>query len=271
MRGFARISTRPSWVLLQTAIAASALAGAPSAFAATVDSVLDPLHGCYGTACSDNGTNTPTSTNNPFPSFGFSISPKNQTGGLFIDILVPNNEDTSPSSLSYTISATQTGAHNNGSESVNTSFINKPAWNSGDLGTYTGNAPNSPANPIGAFLGDKLGVGTLGGNTGKYDPAATGFYVYQADLGTNQLLGNSSVTNGPQMSLQQNGSPAGLPLGTYVVAFLAETTTTCSGKPKVCTTSTSYVATAPSGALLETSTLNNGHGGAAPLPAALPL
>src|SRR4051794_18622194 len=54
----------------------------------------DPLHGfCNGTlpagSCVDNGTNTPLGNSTQF---GFTISPGPQTGTLFLDILVPNNE-----------------------------------------------------------------------------------------------------------------------------------------------------------------------------------
>ena len=259
------VSYRPSRIAIGAAAVTSVLVVAPSAFADTV-TIDDPLHGCYGSACTDNGQNTPTSTN-PFPGFGFSISPGPQTGDLRIDILVPNNEDPSPNTLTYTVSGTHFGLTNNSLVSQATVFINKPAWNSGDLYTYTGDTPKgsgAPSNTIGAFLGNSLGVGTLGSSKGKYDPAATGFYVYQADLGQTKVYDNSHVNSGPQLSI----APANLPLGTYVVAFLGDQT--CKGGK----CSSLYVGTANSGALLETKAppTGGGHGGGnAPLPGALPL
>src|SRR5258707_4862922 len=51
----------------------------------------DTLHGfCYGSSsCSDNGTNTPTSTNPP--QFGFNVAPGPQTGDYFVDFLIQDN------------------------------------------------------------------------------------------------------------------------------------------------------------------------------------
>jgi hypothetical protein len=86
----------------------------------------------------------------------------------------------------------------------------------------------SPANPIGAFLPDPA------------DPGATGFFVYQlsiAPAGGVTLQGPAD----PNVSPLENISGS-IPLGTYIVAFLNEGT---SSAP-------SWIATANSGAILET-------------------
>ena len=84
----------------------------------------------------------------------------------------------------------------------------------------------------------------------------SGFYVYQADLGTNTLAKNSTPNGSPQLSLI--GS---LPEYSYLLAFLETTSTSKNGK-----TTESYSATANSGAIFEdTPPL------VTPLPAALPL
>jgi hypothetical protein len=193
------------------------------------DTVDDPLHGfCNGTGtgtCSDNGTNTPLGNSTKF---GFSISPGPQTGDLVLDILVPNNY-TLPAS--FAITGTQCGSANNLSCSgTATLFSNasNTAWTSGNLGTYLGITPTaSPNNPIGAYLP----------TTQFLDPTATGFFVFQADLGTSKIWDNANETNGPTFNMLSGLS--GLD-GAYIVGFCG------TG----CTSPT--VATANSGALIVT-------------------
>ncbi len=181
----------------------------------------DALHGfCYGTTptCSDNGTNTPTATNPP--SFGFWASSGPDLGTYYIDVLVP---DVGTAPGSFSITGTQGGKMNNSSISATASLFSNTAWTTGQLDSYL-SISGSPANPIGGFLPA----------TQTYDPAATGFWVFQADLGQNTLAG--SAGNGPLLNL--SGS---LPQGSYLVAFLDT-----GDKKNV------DVATANSGAILET-------------------
>ena len=197
--------------LAASALAASVLIWGP-AFGQIVD---DPLHGfCWGSSsCTDNGNNTPVSANPP--QFGFSISPGPQTGDFLVVFLVPS-ELTLPSSILFN------GTHGG---TANLSLISATAtqvgtvWASGNLDAFLGLAA-SPNNPIGAYIG------------------ASGFKVYEADLGQTKLWDNPNGTNGPLMS---NG---GLPLGTYIVGFL-ETFDDKTGLPVT-------IATADSGAILET-------------------
>ncbi len=153
------------------------------------------LHGWCGSGatstCLDNGTNTPTGTANPF---AFTSSPSG-SGDFKIDVLVPNNE-ASAGSFSIT-GGTITPA--------TATLFSATAWTSGDLAAYLGISA-SPTNPIGAYLPSTLAL----------DPGATGFFVYQADLGVNSL--NSPGGPGiPQLSI----SPL-LPLASYIVGFLSE-------------------------------------------------
>ena len=168
----------------------------------------DTLHGfCWGgSTCSDNGTNTPTSTNPP--KFGFNGSGGDVTGDFVIDFLIPDNV-TQPSSIGLTGTVAGTA----------TLFSHTP-WTSGPLDAYLGISA-SPNNPIGAF-----GAGGV-----------TGYDVYQVDLGTQTLGGNSDPSAGPEET-----TSIGLPLDSYIVAFLN------TGSPKA----PDWSATANSGAILET-------------------
>jgi hypothetical protein len=178
------------------------------------------LHGYCAPAasqCIDNGTNSPTTMNPPM-SFGFTTSPGPKTGDLFVDVLVPNNEDLSPSTLSFALTGTLSGT---------ASLFSPTAWTSGKLDSFL-TISAKPANDIGAFLP----------STQKLDPSATGFFVYQVDLGATTLQSPSH----PNMSPLENISP-GLPLASYIVGFFNEGTASAP----------SFQATAPSGAIFVTS------------------
>ncbi|MGH7120184.1 MAG: PEP-CTERM sorting domain-containing protein [Acetobacteraceae bacterium] len=185
-------------------------AAAPAARATVVTS--DPLHGyCAGAGqCADNGTNSPT-TNNPPSNFGFTVSPGPKSGDLLLEVLVPNNV-TQPSSFAIT-----------GTSSGTASLFSSTAWTSGALDSYLGISA-SPANKIGAYLP----------STQALDPSATGFFVYQADMGTLTLQGASNPNSSPQFNISPD-----LALGSYIVGFLNE------GRR------TGIVATANSGAIFE--------------------
>lgn len=184
----------------------------------------NPLHGCIGsplTSCqNDNGTTTPT-TLNPLSPFGFTASSGPSTGDLLIDVLIPNNEDSSPSTLSFTISGGATSP-------ATASLINGTPWTMAELGTYLGLSSPSHPNKIDAFLP----------STQALDPGATGFFVYQADLGPNNQLPSPSNPNEP---FNITGSVA---KASYLTAFLSSGT--CPGP------SCSYIATANSGAIFVT-------------------
>lgn len=150
------------------------------------------LHGyCFSPTpvCSDNGTNTPTSTNPP--NFGFAYSSQGTAAGDYLlAFLVPNMQD--PSSIVVSGGA-------NGS--VTASLYSPNTWSSGKLAAYLG-ITASPSNPFGAYGNPK-----------------SGYYVYTANLGTNTLAQESSTGSiapgGADLSL--GGS---LPVDSYIVAFL---------------------------------------------------
>jgi hypothetical protein len=168
----------------------------------------DTLHGfCWGgTTCSDNQTNTPTSANPP--KFGFNGSGGDVTGDFVIDFLIPDNVASKPASIGVTGTVAGTA----------TLFSTTP-WTSGQLDQYLGISAN-PTNPIGNY-----GAGGV-----------SGYYVYQFDLGTQTLGGNSDPLTGPQESVS-----GGIPLNSYILGFLD-----IPGDAK-------WSATANSGAILETS------------------
>jgi hypothetical protein len=125
----------------------------------------DPLQAfCWGAtpSCVANNANTPTSANSP--QFGFNISPSSGVGDYRIEILVPNNEDLSPSSVAFSITG---GALS----PATASLYRATAWSSGKLDAYLGISA-SPANPIGAYLS----------STQALDPSATGFYCTRLTL-----------------------------------------------------------------------------------------
>jgi hypothetical protein len=159
----------------------------------------------------ENGTNSPTNINPPV-NFGFTVDPGPASGDLRVDLLVPNNES---AASSYAITGTLSGT---------ATLFSATAWTSGMLDAYLGISA-SPANPIGAFLP----------STQALVPGATGFFVYQADLGMTTLQG----ANNPNVSPLENISP-GIPLASYLVGFLNE------GGGNI-------VATADSSAIFETS------------------
>jgi hypothetical protein len=190
--------------------------------AALADTVDDPLHGqCNGTGtgtCSDNKTNTPLGNSTMF---GFTISPGPQTGDLLIDILVPNNYVV-PGSFTINFA-------NNTLAGTATEFTHQ--WTSGTLASFLGIGA-SPDNPIGAYLP----------RAQANDPGATtGFFVFQADIGTQTLLANAGA--GTAAGTFNMISGLGGLTGSYIIGFCG---TGCTGNANP------YVATANSGALLVT-------------------
>ena len=156
------------------------------------DTTLDPLHGYCASQCIDNGTNSPTS-NNPPINWGFTVSPGPGTGDFVVDILVPDNE-AAPSS--FAITGTLPGT---------ATLFSPTPWTTGQLDTYLGISA-SPANAIGAYLP----------STQALDPGATGFFVFQADLGTTTLMDASDPNDTPLENINA------LPLASYIVGFLNE-------------------------------------------------
>ncbi len=192
------------------------------------------LHGCVGNNCTENAYGVVSIATPSLPNFEFTSSPGGASGTLFIDILVPDDV-VGGNALDFSITG--------GKTSPATASLFKPAaWTTGKLASYF-NISAKPANPIGNY-------DSLSGRA----PPVNGFYVYQADLGTETLAGNSDPNGSPQLSLSGL-----LPEYSYVLAFLETTSGTGTNA------STSWSATANSGAIFEDTPL------ATPLPATLPL
>jgi hypothetical protein len=151
----------------------------------------DALHGyCQGVGqCIDNGTNSP-STGTPI-NFGFTIGSGPTTGTLLLDLLGPDNE---AHAASYAITGTASGT---------ATLFSATPWTSGQLDAYLGLSA-SPTKPIGADLP----------STQALDPGATGFLVFQVNLGTVTLQSPSN----PNISPLLNISPD-IPLASYLVGF----------------------------------------------------
>lgn len=201
--------------------------------------VVDPLHGCIiGTSCADNGQVTPT-TVSALPAFTFTVSPGPKTGDTLIDILVPNNEDLSPSSLSFSISGTSAGATDISNIGPFTSTL-KGDWTGGGLGGFLGFAlaKGSPKNDITAWLPYTQGANCGPSQNATCDPGATGYEVYQIDLGNNELQNPSNPT-APILTL----SGSSLPTASLLAGFL--------GNGSTFGTSSKFISTANSGGIFE--------------------
>ena len=206
--------------LMSTALCSALCLFGSYAARADVVGLDDPLHGFCAAGCNDNGTNTPI-TSNPPVNFGFTVSPKSQTGDLILDILVPDTAPVNPANIVTITGGTVPGG------SKNFSLVNVTPWTSGMLDAYLGISA-SPSNPIGAYL---PATQALGGSLA----GATGFFVLQADLGTQALNGPSGPFT-PTFSLNRGAE------GMYIVGFL--------------NTANGIIATANSGALFETASGN---------------
>ena len=192
-------------------------ASASAQTAPTTTPLMDPLHGYCAVGCIDNGTNSPT-TQNPPVNFGFTISPGPATGDTLLKILTPDNETAGPS-FTITDSLGPTA----------TATLLPGTWTSGTLEAFVGDVPGAaPANPLDAYLP----------STQALDPGATGFKVYEADLGSITLQGPSNPNLAPLLNI----TAGTLPLASYIVGFLNEGT---AGTPD-------WVATANSGAIFDT-------------------
>ena len=195
--------------------ASLALAGAlaSAGFLAIPGSAQATLHGFCSTAapCMDTGTNTPTSVNPP--DFGFSAGGHSATGDLMIDILVPDT--ISSPSTTYTISGPLVGA----STFTATLFSTTPWTRASSIppgdrrSTLISAYREARNNPIGAYLPSAQ----------TFQPTATGFFVYTADLGTQTLPSNSGASNSDLLTLNK-----GILQGSYVVAFLDGTNATAN-------------------------------------------
>ncbi len=180
------------------------------------------------------GANTPLGNSTQF---GFNISPGPNTGDLLLEFLVPN-DTTQPSSISVT--GTQGGTDNTALISASATLVSGTAWTSGFLDAYLNLGWSAtPTNGIGAYLP----------NAQALDPGATGFFVYQADIGDTLIAKNPDTTTGPIFNVTTN--IANLPLGSYIVGFC--------GSPSISVTNPCFgnknnteIATANSGALLVT-------------------
>ena len=178
----------------------------------------DTLHGfCVSLApgCSDNGTITPTSANDPF--FGFQSSGTGQ--GIFeLVLLAPNNEIISPAAFWLKIEG-----GNVANASATSALFSTSAFTSGKLESYLG-LNYSPSNPFNHFLP----------LTQTVDALATGYYVYTFNFG--QETGNpKDINTAPTFGI--NGGI--LPLGASLLGLELNNGQVIG-------------ATAPGGAILET-------------------
>jgi hypothetical protein len=195
----------------------------------TDTSLQDPLLG-YCTGCAENSANTNRGTlTDPISKFGFTVSPSStpSTGDFRIEILVPNNEDTAPASLSYHITGTAEIGTTPHTVTATAHLAKTSAWTIGNLAPFLGLSAN-PTNPIGAYIGCTLCAD-------HYDHGVTGFYVYEVDLGKTTLQGMNDPGMSPLLNITEQ-----LQRASYVLGFL----NIGSAKKQ------NWIATANSGAIL---------------------
>ena len=201
------------------------------------DVLEDPLHGCIiGTSCSDNGTVTPNRPDT-LPTFTFTVSPGPNKGDFLVEILIPDNI-INAASLHFSISGTEGGAQDT-SPIPSADGTLKGHWTTGSLGPgFLGLAlaNGSPLNNITAWLPYTQGNHCGSAQNMACDPTATGYEVYQIDLGINKLQSPSNPTK-PILTL----TASDFPKGSLLAGFLSQTK---NGKTK-------YISTANSGAIFE--------------------
>ena len=210
----------PSSRLLSLASAAIYAVVGPLTLAFFSAPAAATLHG-YCNFPSDCVGHYAATVTNPPSNFGFTTTGGPRTGDLFLDVLIPDAVPggmQGPPTGDIVFTGTLSGSA--------TLFSSTP-WTSGLLDAYLGVPITGaePADPIEAFL-----PGTL-----IYAPHATGYLVYQVDLGVATLQGPSN----PRVSPVENISSGPLPWGTFIVGFFNEGTAT---QPK-------FQATEPSGAI----------------------
>ena len=170
-------------ILTATLVAVLALVSAPAQ--------ADSLHGfCTNATCSDNGAVTPVPTSSP--SFGFWDASGPVSGTDIIVVLSLTN-------IGASIGLSPTNVA--GSPPTSATLLGSE-WTSGFLDTFLGLSA-SPKNPFGNY----------GGPTGL-DAGATGFFVYELNLGTQTVQAQANELNGPLFAA------SGLPAGTFILDFL---------------------------------------------------
>jgi hypothetical protein len=209
----------------------ASLAGV-AALACSFGASAQAIH-AFCSDCTDGfpgGSEVLTTGTNPPMNFGF-WSGAGLTGDYKIDILTPDN--LAPAA-SYLIHDGATGT---------ATLFNATPWTSGKLDTYLGfNA--QPNNPLDNWL---PGTQTL-------QSGATGYFVFQADLGMHAL--GTAAGSGPLLNLGSS-----LPAGSLIVAFLAHGTKisgTANSSALFETGSTSSVPEPGTAALLVTALLGFG-------------
>ena len=173
----------------------------------TGSTYADALHG-YCTSptptCSDNGTITPVSSS--LPTFGFWDGSGPITGTDLLVFLLPDDQDPSPASVSFSVNVTNGGPSNNVNSVVPVSLFSLTEWSSGQLDAYLGLSA-SPTNPNGAFVPPPTGG----------DASATGYFVYTANLGNTKVNDQANEANGPTFTIS---GLSGFPKGTFILDFV---------------------------------------------------
>lgn len=170
-------------ILGVTLLAALALVSAPAQ--------ADALHGfCTNVTCSDNGAITPVPSSSP--SFGFWDASGPITGTDIVVVLSLTN-------VGGAIALNPTNV--TGTPPTSATLL-PTEWTSGDLDAFLGLSA-SPNNPFGNY-----------GGSGGLDAGATGFFVYELNLGSQTAQNQTNELNGPLFSA------TGLAPGTFILDFV---------------------------------------------------
>src|SRR5579863_9350502 len=141
--------------------------------------------------CSDNGIITPVASS--LPTFGFWQSSGPATGDDLMVFLIPNDQDPSPGSVSFTLNSTDAGTNDATTVHDSSTLFSTTAWSSGELETFLGIGA-TPNNPIGAYTPPPTGG----------DTSATGYYVYEVNLGSTKItpcVGTNCENSAPTFTI----------------------------------------------------------------------
>jgi len=173
----------------------------------TGSTYADSLHG-YCTSptpvCIDNTHITPVGSS--LPTFGFWDASGPIVGTYLLVFLLPDDQDPSPASVSFSVNVTNGGASNHVNSVVPVSLFSLTEWNSGQLDTYLGLIAD-PTNPIGAYVPPPTGG----------DTSASGYFVYTANLGKTKVNDQANEANGPTFTIS---GLSGFPKGTFILDFV---------------------------------------------------
>lgn len=140
------------------------------------------------------------------PAFGFWDASGPITGTDILAFLLPDDQDPSPASVSFSVNVTNGGPSDNANTTVAAFLFSSTEWSSGQLDAYLGLSAN-PTNPIGSYVPPPAGG----------DTSAGGYFVYTANLGNTKVNEEANKALGPTFTIS---GLSGFPNGTFILDFV---------------------------------------------------